>query len=105
MRFRPAETEIERQRALRSLLIMRSWILGHVEARNKFAGRSLAQFLGSPGPPGVLGQLAHPDNLHTGLGHGVVIRGRAPTHADGSDKNAVLIHDGQAPWKGDHAVI
>lgn len=34
MRFRPAETEIERQRPFRGLLVMRSWIFGHVEARN-----------------------------------------------------------------------
>jgi hypothetical protein len=34
MRFRPAETEIERQRPFRGLLVMRSRIFGHVEARN-----------------------------------------------------------------------
>ena len=32
MRFRPAETEIERQRAFRGLLVMRSGIFGYVEA-------------------------------------------------------------------------
>jgi hypothetical protein len=53
----------------------------------------------------VLRQLAHPYNLHAGLGYGVIILDRASIHADGSDQNAILIHDGQTPWEGDQAVI
>ena len=34
MRFRPAETEIERQRAFRGLFVVRPGILGYIEARN-----------------------------------------------------------------------
>ena len=46
MRFRPTETEIERQRPFRGLLVMRSWIFGHVKARNANRARIAGDFHG-----------------------------------------------------------
>jgi hypothetical protein len=46
MRFRPAETEIERQRALRSLFVMGPGIFGHVESRNANRARVTGDFHG-----------------------------------------------------------
>lgn len=46
------------------------------------------------GPPGMLGQLAYSNHLHTGLGHGVVIFHNTSAYADCPHQHGILIHDG-----------